>query len=298
MKIILAIDGSTHSAVAFDLLARLPWPAESEVTVLTVVEDLRDALGFDADDSVDAVHDELLGAASALVTDWAERVTELGLSARTEVRTGPAPDEIVRAAEESAADLLVLGSHGERGAKRFLLGSVCQAVVTAASCSVLVVRRREGAAGEGDAPALDDIVRVLFATDGSESAGSAAQELVRLAGRPWANLAVLMVLPLITLYGMDVRQRLTASWRLKRMRATQALERAATELAPIATHVDTELHEAADVSEMILDRAEALDTDLICVGSTGRRGLARLVLGSVSARVVSHARCSVWVGRG
>jgi len=297
MKIIFAIDGSAFTEVAFDLLARLPWPAGTEVTVLTVVEDVRDALtpdpAADTDDDVDAVHEELMRAGTDLAAGWEKRVADLGLPVRSLVRAGPAPDEIARAAEETDADLLLLGSHGERGARRFLLGSVCQAVVTGAPCSVLVARRKPDGSPPADAP-----LRVLFATDGSGPATRTGERLASLSTRPWAALTVVTILPLITLYGMDVRQRLSASWRLKRMRTEQKLERAAQQLAPIATGVHTEVAEAADVSELILDRAETLDADLICVGSTGRRGLARLVLGSVSARVVAHARCSVWVGRG
>ena len=66
----------------------------------------------------------------------------------TEVQVGKASDVILEEAEKWGADLIVLGSHGYRGFKRYLLGSVSQAVASHAKCSVEIVRRPELAEGE------------------------------------------------------------------------------------------------------------------------------------------------------
>jgi nucleotide-binding universal stress UspA family protein len=58
----------------------------------------------------------------------------------TAVLSGNTKDVILEEAQEWAADLIVVGSHGRRGFKRFLLGSVSEAVAMKAHCSVVVVR--------------------------------------------------------------------------------------------------------------------------------------------------------------
>jgi nucleotide-binding universal stress UspA family protein len=69
-------------------------------------------------------------------------LTPAGLTTETAVREGDPRSAIVDEAEEWEADLIVVGSHGRTGLSRWLLGSVAQAVVGHAPCSVEVVRRR------------------------------------------------------------------------------------------------------------------------------------------------------------
>jgi nucleotide-binding universal stress UspA family protein len=71
----------------------------------------------------------------------AERL--VGRTVRSTVLPGDPTGEIVRLAREHAFDLTVVGTHGRRGLKRLVLGSVAERVVREAPCAVLVVRRRE-----------------------------------------------------------------------------------------------------------------------------------------------------------
>jgi nucleotide-binding universal stress UspA family protein len=86
--------------------------------------------------------------AEAAVNQAAERIKALNtgdLEITTEIGDGPAKDVILDIAERWGADLIVLGSHGYSGWKRFLLGSVSHAVAAHAHCSVEIVRSRERA---------------------------------------------------------------------------------------------------------------------------------------------------------
>lgn len=67
----------------------------------------------------------------------------VGLPLRTEFRIGPPATEIVRAARDLQADLIVIATHGRGGMKHVLLGSVAENVVRAAPCPVLTVRQGE-----------------------------------------------------------------------------------------------------------------------------------------------------------
>ena len=66
-----------------------------------------------------------------------------GERSRVHVRVGAASDELVHAAADVDADLIVVGTHGRTGVRRLLLGSVAEAVVRKAGCPVLVVRDKD-----------------------------------------------------------------------------------------------------------------------------------------------------------
>jgi len=92
---------------------------------------------------------------AAVTASWIEQLVEDGKAALhkladargaseriagTLLRTGDARDEIVRVCEELRVDLVVMGTHGRRGVRRALLGSVAESVVRTAPCPVLTVR--------------------------------------------------------------------------------------------------------------------------------------------------------------
>jgi len=147
MKILLAIDGSTYSDAAVDEIARRPWPADSEVKIISVVEPTFEpgtepwALPPDYFDEIEkAEHDRALanveGALSKLRVG-----ADKSLKLTTSVLTGMPKRLILDEAEAWGADLIVVGSHGYGAWERFLLGSISNAVATHAKCSVEIVRR-------------------------------------------------------------------------------------------------------------------------------------------------------------
>jgi nucleotide-binding universal stress UspA family protein len=144
MKILLATDGSRFTDATAQSLISMFHPQDCEVLVLQIVEppmfttppqtapgyapDLAARLDIQFKDATDSVAHtaELLRTAGFKVDS---RVVD------AETRTG-----IVDAAAEWKADLIVLGSHGERGLLNFFLGSVSESVARHAPCSVLIVR--------------------------------------------------------------------------------------------------------------------------------------------------------------
>lgn len=148
MKILLAIDNSEYSAEAVKEIALRPWPPHSIVRVLSVVESVTPPateLWYDAGGSLERVQQEMNKHATELTMSTAKKLEGKGFTVETTVRDGDPRSEIVDEAENWSADLIVLGSHGYTGVKRFLLGSVASSVVSHARCSVEVVRRREKA---------------------------------------------------------------------------------------------------------------------------------------------------------
>jgi nucleotide-binding universal stress UspA family protein len=177
-------------------------------------------------------------------------------------------------ASERHADLVVVGSRGRTGMRRVLLGSVAERVVRRAEQSVLVVRGGEVQGGYR---------RVVFGIDGSTHAEMAmARALPLLAHDVHVDLVFCTEIK-SELRGMlrDAGERLNAQVR--------ALGRPAPELH---THLIF-----CQPTQGLVTMAAERQADLVVVGSHGRRGIRRFVLGSVAETTVRHAHCSVFVGR-
>ena len=142
MKILLATDGSPCSETAVKNFTERPWPTGSEVEVFSVVEPPIDAtpeanyLAADYFQEAESRAEAAVQAATAELTKKDQQTLKI----TTKVVGGSPKRAIVDEAQTWGADLIVLGSHGHRGIRRFLLGSVSDAVSLHAPCSVEIVR--------------------------------------------------------------------------------------------------------------------------------------------------------------
>lgn len=143
MKILVGIDGSPHSTAAIAEVGRRPWPAGSEVRVLTVDAPmdpnlLRGGTPTVFDRMVQRQRDE----AYRHLSDAVERLKRASpdLAVTPILRAGKPKEAILDEAEQWGADLIVVGSQGLGAVRRLFLGSVSLAVATNASCSVEIVR--------------------------------------------------------------------------------------------------------------------------------------------------------------
>ena len=93
------------------------------------------------------VYDAQRTWAEQSLTARAAQLGQAGVSARWRVAVGVPFEEIVRAAREEQADMIVIGTHGRGGLNRLLLGSVAERVIRTAPCPVLTVRQAKGDAG-------------------------------------------------------------------------------------------------------------------------------------------------------
>ena len=144
MKILLATDGSQYSDAAARSITSLYRPEGTQVLVTRVVEPLvfsnppQMASGYAPEMSLRL--EAQLKEAKESIERTAEVLRKAGFRVeerviRNEIRAG-----ILEAAEEFGANLIVIGSHGEKGLRRFLIGSVAEFVARHAPCSVLIVR--------------------------------------------------------------------------------------------------------------------------------------------------------------
>lgn len=143
MKILIAIDGSDFSQAAVESVIARPWSAGTEIKVLHVVEPPSLLMGREMaayDPEFEAVWKALREQAKDLVTKAAEKLRAAKLNVSTALMEGDPKSSIIDAANEWPANLIVVGSHGRKGLDRFLMGSVSEAVVRHARCSVEVIR--------------------------------------------------------------------------------------------------------------------------------------------------------------
>lgn len=148
MKIVVAIDGSTHSTVVVEAIAERHFPPDSEVRIISVVapppvpgmlamEGASTSVFVEIENAARTLAHAALGRAAASIRAGAENRV---LKVTTEVLSGHAARAIIKDAEMFGADLIVVGSHSQGTFERFLLGSVSHAVALHAKCSVEIVR--------------------------------------------------------------------------------------------------------------------------------------------------------------
>jgi nucleotide-binding universal stress UspA family protein len=251
---------------------------------------LRDSISF-AGGEVASLIEKATEAAGRLVEEVATQVAGHAITTSTAVIQGHPRIEIAEYANQWGADLVVVGSHGRSAVTRLLLGSVARTVLRSAPCSVEIVRGRT----RRDSGAM----RILLATDGSPYSVAAAQSI---ADRPWPRGTAVRVIGVAEAAPHIVNREyidpgLTQSLGDDQLRQAQLTVSSAEQIIKSADVMSSTTVSVGVASGAILDEADAWDADLIVLGSHGRHGLDRLLIGSVSESVAIHARCSVEVVR-
>ena len=269
-RILVPVDGSEAADAALDHALAIAAAHSGTVHVLFVADTNRDSLTQIHGEVVDALERE----GQRLVEATVERVSQRGVTVEGEVVQGDPAGTISGYAEQYAYDLVVMGTHGRSGLERYLLGSVTERVVRSSSVPVLTLRK-------------DDTVtyppeRVLVPTDGSEDASVALGLGTDLVVDTAGTLHLLSVVEVGGL-GIDVRSTIVdelddAAGRTVEEAATTARE------AGVADVVAD--HDVGTVWRTIVDYVEAEDIDLVVMGTHGRSGIERALLGSVTERVL------------
>lgn len=294
-RVLFPTDFSACAEGAYRHAAWLADRFDAELHVLHVVE---------SDDAPERDWPETPGTGHAQIT-LADVSEDLGLPrppsdddavgvvevVEAEVVGRRAPEAILDYVHDEEVDLVVIGTHGRRGWRRGVLGSVAEAVARRAPCPVLTVRPLD-APGEGEWPPS----RVLLALDDPGDGGApptAARWAAGLAAAYHARLELVHVSdPAVAALGGE------AEAERERSRARVGLEALAGALGrdaaglPVAVEVRT-----GDPAATVRAVAEEVRTHLLVVGTHGRSGPGRALLGSVAEALVRTAPCPVLVVR-
>ena len=287
MKVLVAIDHSPSSDLVLQAATTGTWPTGTTFCVFNVVDLLR----FERlRDLIEQASRE----SERLVTEGVKQIHEAGYEAFSKTACGYPRSDIACFAKEWGADLILVGSHGHGAIGRSLLGSIAQAVLRAAPCSVEIVRTP---------PTSRAVPRqVLLATDGSDCSIGAAHAV---AAEIWPQGSVFKLLSVqeSLIVGNEMEAAHPNSLIEELIATAQDRARSAVEQAKdILQRAGLTVDDASSVlpgepRSVILDKAKKWGADLIVLGSHGRRGLDRLLVGSVSEAVAVHASCSVRVVR-
>ena len=280
-KILFPTDGSDGAAVAFDHVLDVAHAHDATVYVLNVADTSRDSVTQIRGEVIDVLERE----GATVVQEAAERASARDVPAVTEVLQGEPYSTILDYATANDVDLIVMPTHGRRGLERFLLGSTTERVVRRSEVPVLTVRP------DDDVTVRHPYRSVLVPTDGSDPASAALDLAVDVARADEAALHLLSVVDVASL-GVDVRADIAVdSLEESAREILETAERtaAAAGVDPAATRVEFGTAIARAVRSYVADN----DVDLIVVGTHGRTGFDRYVLGSVTEKLVRTATVPV-----
>jgi len=243
----------------------------------------------------EATHGRVVAALAAgrldevtrLFTDAARAAGNERIGVTTRLDRGAPFAEIVRQSRRLGVDLIVLGRHGQRALRALLIGTTAQRVVRKSSIPVLVV----------NSDPAGPYLRPLFTTDLGESSLGVAKCGSRLIDRSIrSSVLVHAYFPPHegVLYPRQPGRR--DRQRVARAEAVASTRRMASRLAASGLHLTPRALEG-DPRPVILEEASRRRTDLIVVGSHGRSGLVRTLLGSVAEGIATTAKCDVLVAR-
>lgn len=296
MKVILAIDPSTGSPHVVDEAAARPWPTGTTICALSIVD-------MGSWEGLPTLIEDAKHAAQTLVEKAQNKLDHPGYEVFSKVQLGYPKKSISDFAREWKADLVMVGSRDRGAVSRFFLGSVAQAVLRSAPCSVEIVRP-----ASVDSPASSRAMKLLLATDGSECSEIAAHSVANRLWPAGTKIKIICVRELLVLENAVTvsspcsvypESLLNEILENARNRAKKAVAQARQVLTSKGLTVCDGLNApVGDARAIILDEARAWGADLIVLGSHGRHGFDRVLLGSVSESVALYADCSVEVIRG
>lgn len=274
MRVLIAYDGSAFAEAAIADLPYAGFPEDTEARIFHAVERPMDLMA-------ESMSEDACIRVQSQFRTW---------NVEMETATGSPADMIHKRAREWHADLIVVGTHGRSGLGRVLLGSVSTAVAKEAGCSVRIVRKTDRR--------REDPPRLLIGHDGSPAANDVVDVVCRRHWSAGTEVNIVSVIePKVTTHADELAgiantiQGIHAEqYRWLSYLASEA-ERKCAQAGLTASSLVIEGHP----KEALVNHARNWHADSIFVGARGLGLMERLLLGSVSTSVASHAPCTVEV---
>ena len=223
--------------------------------------------------------DEAQGQAT--LDEIADLAADVGVAVDTELLSGKPAKSIVNYADETGADLIVVGRRGRSGVRERLLGSITERVLRRSGQPVLTVP--EGDIEDGTGTTYEN---VLVTTDGSDLAADAGPYAAEVAGRFEAVLHVLNAVDVQAEAGVFNAGGVDREYIERLERKGQ---RAVDDLIAALDTTDLDVREAVVqgyAPDVIAEYADEHDVDMIVMSSEGQSNLAGQQLGTVAGRVL------------
>lgn len=306
MKILWSVDFSRDSKAAIRFLSGVDFPKGSEGLLLHIITKNEELKKFtrtsDLTEELGQLQKQITEQVHRKLKKLADNFLPSKLQHTILVKEGNPGEEILSVLKKERVDLVVLGTRGISGIKRFLLGSVSEWLVQEAPCPVLVAR--------GSGRREDRGMRVVVATDGSSEAEMAVEFLNQFTFPSKSEIVLFHVVEPTDytvvqddyrILGLgpsglqELKKWVKEIHRRREQAQTSLLQKTKKTLTPRKVRV--EKIAVGYAAEEIIKAAYRFRADLIVMGSRGLTGVKRSLLGSVSSRVARHAPCSVLVVR-
>lgn len=285
MKILVATDGSKHGRWAIEWLAKMPFAVQPVVRVLHVVDVASVRAPFmiqpvivGTERYIQSEVKRMEAAAKSTKKESESLLSTLGLSGTVTIAQGGVAAMVMKHAQRGVG-LLSIGCRGLDALDRFMLGSISNHAIHHAPCSILVVK-------EGPRP----VRHVVLGIDGSAASDKAVTFLMRYVNPIPDGLDHEPVMVTVT----------HAMPSFKHPKVKEAGETLVQRYGAKLAKSGFQIHETLRVgkpADEILTVAKQDKADLIVTGAKGLGAIRRVLLGSVSTRVVQHAHCGVLVVR-
>jgi nucleotide-binding universal stress UspA family protein len=285
-SILVAVDGSGMAEHAFRFALRLARQYDSELIICTAL-DYAGAINAGATPAtayqpLPVVYEEYESTARALLFDAATRAQAAGARATTMLLEGRPVPAILAAANARNVAAIVMGTKGKRDLELMVLGSTADGVLRLSDVPTFVVNQSRSETGKPFDAAEPTISRILVALDDSDPADGAMDFALALATAADS----------VVIYGCDPAPFV----REAREAALARLDAETTRAVTPRRRIERVILEGEAV-DAILAAATERKVDVIVCGSHGRRGLRRLMMGSVAESLVRRSAVPVAVVR-
>ncbi|MBS3909661.1 MAG: universal stress protein [Actinobacteria bacterium] len=277
MRFLVAVDGSETGKNALKQTLAFVKQAGGEVIAITVpfYYGAEFELGL-----VGTTEEVFTGPAEAVLTEAREAAKEMGVEINTVMETGTVHQAIVKTATANDVDLIVMGRRGLTRFERALMGSVTSRVIGYSPIDVLVIPRESVLKWD----------KVLLPVDGSKYSDEAAKRAIELTKNYGGKLTILTVVdinPELFAIAPDIADQVEMGAKSIVDEAKALAEKAGIDAEMVLVE--------GEPYEKIIGVAKDVGAGLICMGSHGRTGIGRLMMGSVTERVIGEATTPVLV---
>lgn len=285
-RLLLATESSEFSEGAIREAIRLAKRCGSKLTALSVIES-----NPEFETTAPAILEKLEKEALAHLDGVKARAKQEGVACETITYEGEDSYKyIVEEALKQKSTMIIMGRRGKKGFRRLVMGSTTSWTIGHSPCSVMVVPRA----------AQVDFKSIVVATDGSKYSAAAASEAIGIAKRNNAKLTVLAVVPADIDMVTDIDFAAIEREKLadQDMQAAEKNAKAVKDAAQKAGVDAQAFVMSGKPADAIIEIAKDKSADLVVVGSHGRTGLDRLLMGSVTERVIVMSSCAVLAVKG
>ncbi len=259
---------------------------KAELCVMTVLELYP---GMDPDYTVNKMYlDHLRTEAIRQLEAVQSRLKGDGQEITTRIEIGIPSQAVQTVAQTTAADLLVVGTHGRTGLDHVLIGSTAERVVRVAPCPVLAVKADKGGTGT---TAVGSIKRIVVPIDLSSCSLDALEYATQFAKHIGASVTILHAMEPVA-YGLDFSLSHAKEWKRQREYLEERLTVLSACLTSFGINTDHVLKPGMP-TDSITSYVTQHGYDLMVMGTHGRRGISHILVGSIAGTMLRHAPCPV-----